>query len=81
MSLYETKKLYPSLDPSAPQDESQKYRMVKIDEAERFLHDEVAYRDSLSKRCKQSAKAIFCSEFLTIGVTAAGAGTSAATGV
>ena len=71
MSVYETEKLYPNLDPSAPPDESQTYRLRKIDEAEKFLRSEVAYRDSLSKRCKRRATAMTISDTSVIAAITA----------
>ncbi|WP_215897626.1 hypothetical protein, partial [Acinetobacter baumannii] len=48
-----SEKLYPT----APQqeDESQSYRLRKIDEIEKFLREEISHRDNLSKRCKRRA--------------------------
>jgi len=47
-SIY-TKKIYLDITPSAPphDDEEQAYRLIKIDEVERFLRDEVSYKESL----------------------------------
>ena len=49
-----SEKIYPEV-PSAPPDESQSYRLKKIDEIEKFLRAEVDYRDNLTKRCKRRA--------------------------
>ena len=56
MSVYDNEKLYPSLQPTAPPDEeAQKYRRKKIDEIDKFLRSEVAYRDNIAKRFKRRA--------------------------
>ena len=57
-----SEKIYPSLEPSAPPDESQSYRLKKIDEIEKFLRTEVHNRDNLSKRCKRRATAATISD-------------------
>ena len=44
-----SEKIYPKLASAPPEDESQTYRLAKIDELEKLLHDEVAYRGNLSK--------------------------------
>ena len=49
-----SEKIYPEVR-SAPPDESQSYRLKKIDEIEKFLRAEVDYRDNLTKRCKRRA--------------------------
>ena len=61
MSVYgsdQSDKLYPPLTPSAPEDESQTYRLKKIDEIEKFLREEINYRGKLVKRCKRRAAAM-----------------------
>ena len=51
------------MPPSAPpEDEGQSYRLKKIDEAEKFLRDEVACRDKLTKKCKRRATAMTVSD-------------------
>ena len=60
-SVYETEKMYPTL-PTAPEDESQTYRLNKIDEIEKFLREEISYRDKLVKRCKRRASAMTVSD-------------------
>ena len=52
MSTVYTKKIYPDIA-SAPEDESQQYRLQKIDELEHFLSDEVASRAKLAKQFKR----------------------------
>ena len=59
-SVYE-EKIYPEI-PSAPPDESQNYRLKKIDEAEKFLRDEIAYREKLAKRYKRRSNATMISD-------------------
>jgi len=61
-SVYEDK-IYQEI-PSAPTDDNdhpaaqhQAYRLKKIDEAERFLRDEVSYRDTQAKKCKRRGNA------------------------
>ena len=53
MSVYETSKLYPTLEPSAPEDQTQIYRMKKIEELEKFLRDEIEKREQLAKKFKR----------------------------
>ena len=60
-SVYETEKMYLTL-PTAPEDESQTYRLNKIDEIEKFLREEISYRDKLVKRCKRRASAMTVSD-------------------
>ena len=50
----DSNKLYPHL----PTDEGHLYRLQKISEIDKFLQDEIAARDALSKRCKQRAAAV-----------------------
>ena len=52
MSTVYTEKIYPNIS-SAPEDESQQYRLQKIDELEHFLRDEVASRAKLAKQFKR----------------------------
>ena len=57
-SVYETEKLYPQIPATAPpDDDSQVYRLGKIDELEKFLRAEVESRDKLTKRFKRRATA------------------------
>ena len=56
-----SEKIYPEV-PTAPPDESQSYRLKKIDEIEKFLRTEVHNRDNLSKRCKRRATAATISD-------------------
>ena len=79
-------KLYPPVPPpSAPtDDEGQSYRLKKIDEVERFLREEVAYRDSIGKRCKRWATALTISDtsvVTTITALEVGSVVSLSTGV
>ena len=68
-SVYQTE-IYPKL-PSAPEDEGQSYRLQKIGEAEKFLRDEVAYRNATSKRFKRRATAMTITDTSVItGITA-----------
>jgi len=64
-SVYE-EKIYPDLSSvptdSTQHDESQAYRLKKIDEMEKFLRDEVSYRDTLTKKCKRRASAFSISD-------------------
>ena len=61
MSVYDKETIYPIL-PTAPKDESQTYRLNKIDEIEKFLREEINYRDKLVKRCKRRASAMTISD-------------------
>ena len=56
-----SEKIYPEV-PSAPPDESQSYRLKKIDETEKFLRSEISYRDKLSKQFKRRANATMISD-------------------
>ena len=47
--------IYPILNPSAPVDDSQIYRLSKINEMEKFLRDEISSRDKLAKQFKRRA--------------------------
>ena len=62
MSVYD-KTLYPEV-PSAPpsEDESQTYRLKKIEEVEMFLRAETEARDKLAKRFKRRANATMISD-------------------
>jgi len=68
-SVYEDK-IYPDISsaPTDSADESQAYRLKKIDEMEKFLCDEVSYRDTLAKKCKRRASAFSISD--TSAITA-----------
>ena len=48
-------KIYPILNPSAPTDDKQIYRLSKINEMEKFLRDEISSRDKLAKQFKRRA--------------------------
>ncbi len=48
-------KLYPNLDPSAPEYEGEIYRLRKIDELSKFLQDEMTERRKITKRFKRKA--------------------------
>ena len=64
-SVYETEKIYPPIPTAtAPpdDDEGQAYRLQKISETEKFLHDEIDKRDSLTKRFKRRATATSISD-------------------
>ena len=55
MSVY-ADKIYPIIEPTAPvsdQEDSQSYRLKKIDEAERLLRAETETRDKLAKQFKR----------------------------
>ena len=56
-----SEKIYPEV-PSAPPEESQSYRLEKIDEMEKFLRAEVDCRDNLTKRCKRRATTAMISD-------------------
>ena len=57
-------KIYPEIAPTAPpeQEQSQTYRLKKIEEAEKFLRSEIKQRDKLSKRFKRRAMATMISD-------------------
>ena len=62
-SVYE-EKIYPQI-PTAPlplDDDSQAYRLKKIDKLEKFIRDEIHQRDSLTKRFKRRAAATSISD-------------------
>ena len=64
MSVY-VEKIYPIIEPTAPvsdQEDSQSYRLKKIDEAERLLRAETETRDKLAKQCKRRANATVISD-------------------
>ena len=54
MSIYdnETSKIYPDLNPTAPQ-EPQAYRLKKLTEIEAYLLDEIEVRERLAKNMKR----------------------------
>ena len=56
-----SEKIYPEV-PSAPPDESQTYRLDKINEAEKFLQSEIQYREKLAKKFKRRASAMTISD-------------------
>jgi len=62
-SVYEDK-IYPDISsaPTDSADESQAYRLKKIDEMEKLVRDEVSYRDTLAKKCKRQASAFSISD-------------------
>lgn len=62
-SVY-NEKLYPEISPTAPpeQEQSQTYRLKKIEEAEAFLRSEVERRDKLAKQFKRRAMATTISD-------------------
>ena len=66
-SVY-TEKLYPEVPPSAPpaDDESQNYRLKKIEEADAFLRSEVEMRDKLAKKFKRRVMATTISDTTVI---------------
>jgi len=66
-------KIYPDITPSAPSqdDEGQTYRLKKIDEAEKFLRDEVSKRDTLAKKFKRRANVTTISDTSIITAIAA----------
>ena len=55
-SVYEDE-IYPEIPSAPPNDEAQSYRLKKIDEAERFLRDEISYRDQKYKKFKHHSTA------------------------
>ena len=57
-----SKKIYPEIPSAPPDDDSQVYRLKKIDELEKFLRDEINTRDSLTKRFKRRATATSISD-------------------
>ena len=74
MSVYNDK-IYPEI-PSAPlEDDSQKYRMVKIAEMEKFLRSEINNREQLSKKFKRySTTTRIADTALISGIVITGAG-------
>ena len=63
-SVYD-EKLYPQIPASAPaaqEYESQTYRLQKIEEAEKFLRDEIDKRGNLAKQFKRRAIALTISD-------------------
>ena len=63
-SVYE-KNIYPIIEPTAPtsdQEDSQSYRLNKIDEAQKFLRSETETRDKLAKQFKRQASATMVSD-------------------
>ena len=79
---HETEKIYPPIYPAtAPpdDDESQAYRLRKIDELERFLRSEVDSRDKLTKRFKRRATATSISDTAVIAAITTLEATSIAT--
>ena len=53
MSIYDNEtKIYPDLNPSAPQ-EPQTYRLQKLTEIETFFLDEIEVRERIAKKMKQ----------------------------
>ena len=67
MSTVYTEKLYPDIS-SASEDESQQYRLQKIDELEHFLRDEVTSRAKLAKQFKRRANAVNISSTTVVTV-------------
>ena len=67
MSTVYTEKLYPNIS-SASEDESQQYRLQKIDELEHFLRDEVTSRSKLAKQFKRRANAVNISSTTVVTV-------------
>lgn len=57
-------KIYPEIAPTAPpeQEQSQTYRLKKIEEAEKFLRSEIKQRDKLAKKFKRRAMATMISD-------------------
>ena len=54
MRVYENKtKIYPGLNPTAPQ-EPQSYRLNKLSEIEAFFLDEIEVREQIAKKMKRS---------------------------
>ena len=74
MSIYNDK-IYPEI-PSAPlEDESQKYRMMKITEMEKFLRSEINNREQLAKKFKRySTTTRIADTTLISGIVITGAG-------
>ena len=69
-SVY-TEKIYPDIA-SAPEDDSQQsqnYRLKKIEEAETFLRREIELRDKLAKKFKRRATATMISDTSVITVS------------
>ena len=53
MSIYDNEtKIYPDLNPSAPQ-EPQTYRLKKLTEIEAFFLDEIEVRERIAKKMKR----------------------------
>ena len=76
-SVYETEKIYPLIPASAPpDDDSQVFRLKKVDELEKFLRSEVDLRDKLTKRFKRRATATTFSDGSVIAAITILGGTS-----
>ena len=72
MSVYDNEKLYPNLQPTAPEEEpAQAYRLAKIDEKEKEMRAEIQYRDQLVKKNKRRLKATMISDASVITVSTA----------
>ena len=77
-SVYD-EKIYPPIPATAtapPDDDSQVYRLKKIDELEKFLRSEVDLRDKLTKRFKRRATATTFSDGSVIAAITILGGTS-----
>ena len=54
MSIYDNEtKIYPDLNPTAPLQESQTYRLKKLTEIESYLLDEIEVRERIAKKMKR----------------------------
>ena len=54
MSIYDNEtKMYPDLNPAAPLEESQRYRLKKLTEIESYLLDEIEVRERIAKKMKR----------------------------
>ena len=72
MSVYNTEKIYPEIATAPSEDdEGQTYRLKKIEEAEKFLRDEVEKRDKLTKDFKRRAMATTISDHSVISTITA----------
>ena len=69
-SVYEDK-IYPKIPSAPPNDEAQSYRLKKIDEAEKFLRNEISYRDQKYKKFKRHSTASSVSDTSIITVITA----------
>ncbi|MCE2507408.1 MAG: hypothetical protein J4F36_13280 [Nitrosopumilaceae archaeon] len=79
-----SEKIYPSLEPTAPQPDEQVYKIKKIEGLEQFLRDEIKERNHLSKKLKRYATTTKIVDHTLIGTAVlfgSGAITAVSTGI